>query len=153
VTTVAFKLATCANINDQDTDNVVFIDGTVKCYDSKWYGLIAVIVILCLFPLVFAAALRWKRLPHNVRVAVCSAYSESRFYWGAVTLFFRLVMSVVFATIREYPSTAALVQSFLSIAMLILLMHLRPYHYAPTYCLDVLCYGSLFMQFVLEVRA
>jgi hypothetical protein len=151
VTTVAFKLVTCAKITDQDTDNVVFIDGTVKCYDSKWYGLIAVIVILCLFPLVFVAALRWKRLPHNVRAAVCSAYSESRFYWGAVTLFFRLVMSVVFATIREYPSTAALVQSFLCVAMLILLMHLRPYHYAPTYCLDVLCYASLIVQFMLEI--
>ena len=154
VTTVAFKLVTCAKITDSNNNviwNVVFIDGTVECNDSKWKGLIAVIVLLCPFPLVFAAALRWKRLPHNVRDAVCSAYSESRFYWGAVTLFFRLVMSIVFATIREYPSTAALVQSFLSMAMLPLLTYQKPYRAASTYHLDVLCYVSLAMQFVLEV--
>ncbi len=151
VTTVAFKLVTCAKITDQVTDNVVFIDGTVKCYDSKWKGIIAVIVILCIFTLVFAAALRWKRLPHNMRAAVCSAYSESRFYWGAVTLFFRLVMSIVFATVREYPSAAALVQLFLCVAMLILLMYQKPYRTVSTYHLDVLCYASLIVQFGFEV--
>jgi hypothetical protein len=154
VTTVAFKLFTCAKITDSNNNviwNVVFIDGTVECYDSKWKGLIAVIVLLCIFPLVFAAALRWKRLPHNVRAAVCSAYSESRFYWGAVTLFFRLVMSIVFATLREFPSTAALVQLFMCVSMLTLLMYQKPYRAASTYHLDVLCYVSLAMQFVLEV--
>jgi hypothetical protein len=100
---------------------------------------------------VFAAALRWKRLPHNVRAAVCSAYSESRFYWGAVTLFFRLVMSIVFATLREFPSTAALVQLFMCVSMLTLLMYQKPYRAASTYHLDVLCYVSLVMQFALEV--
>ncbi|MEI8287396.1 MAG: hypothetical protein WCG15_08885 [Actinomycetes bacterium] len=151
VTTVVFKLITCAKITDDDSVGVVFIDGTVRCRDSKWIGLIAVVALLCLFPLVFAAALRWKQLPHSVRTAVCCAYSESRFYWGAATLFFRLVMSIMFATIREFPSTAALVQSFLCVAMLILLTYLKPYRHACTYHIDVLCYASLIMQFVLEV--
>jgi hypothetical protein len=153
VTTVAFKLATCAKITDRNENviwNVVFIDGTVECHDSKWKGLIAVIVILCLFPLEFAAALRWKLLPDAVRAAVCSAYRNERFYWGAVTLFFRLVMSIVFATI-EYPSTAAIVQLFLCVAMLILLTYQKPYHARSTHHLDVFCHGSLIMQFALEV--
>jgi len=72
VTTVVFKLITCAKITDDDSDGVVFIDGTVACKDGKWNGLIAVVALLCLFPLLFAAALRWKRLPHNVRAAVCT---------------------------------------------------------------------------------
>jgi hypothetical protein len=154
VTAVAFKLFTCAKITDSNNNaiwNVVFIDGTVECYDSKWKGLIAVIVLLCLCPLLFAAALRWKRLPQDVRAAVCSAYSESRFYWGAVTLFFRFVMSIAFATLREFPSSAALVQLFMCVSMLTLLMYQKPYRAASTYHLDVLCYVSLVMQFALEV--
>ncbi len=107
--------------------------------------------MLCLFPLMFAAALRWKRLPHNVRTAVCSEYSESRFYWGAVTLVFRLGMSIMFATIRSPSSTAAMVQWFLCVAMLVLLTYQKPYRVASTYHLDVLCYTSLIVQFGLEV--
>jgi hypothetical protein len=151
VTTVVFKLITCAKISNDPNDDVVFIDGTVKCRDGKWKGLIAVVALLCLFPLVFAAALRWKRLPHNVRAAVCSAYSQSRFYWGAVTLFFRVLMSIMFATLREFPSTAALLQSFLCVTMLILLTYLKPYRLATTHHLDVMCYATLIMQFVLEI--
>ena len=81
VTTVMFKLVTCAQITDDRSDDVVFIDGTVKCNDGKWKGLFAVVALLFLFPLMFAAALRWKRLPDTVRKAVCDEYSESRFYW------------------------------------------------------------------------
>jgi len=151
VTTVIFKLITCAQITGDSKDDVVFIDGTVKCNDDKRKGLFAVVALLCLFPLVFAAALRWKRLSHNVRTAVCSAYLESRFYWGAVTLVFRLGMSIMFAAIRASPSTAAMVKSFLCVVMLTLLTYQKPYRSAFTYHLDVLCYVSLIMQFVLEI--
>ncbi len=131
--------------------NVIFIDGTEPCYDAKWKGLVAVVVALCLFPVLFAAALRWKWLPLKIRTTVCSAYSETKYYWGAVTLAFRLVMSVVYASVREFPSIAALVQSLLCFAMLMILMHLKPYRHSFTYYFDVLCYVCLVIQFVLEV--
>jgi len=82
---------------------------------------------------------------------VCSAYSESKYYWGAVTLAFRLVMSVVYASVREFPSIAALVQLFLCVSMLVILMHLKPYRQSFTYYFDVLCYLCLITQFGLEV--
>jgi len=146
VTTITFKLITCP----KDLD-VIFIDGTEPCYDAKWKGLVAVVVILCLFPVLFAAALRWKRLPLKIQTIVCSAYSESTYYWGAVTLAFRLVMSVVYASVREFPSIAALVQTALCFAMLMMLMHLKPYRHSFTYYFDVLCHVCLAIQFVLEV--
>ena len=146
ITIIAIKLVTC-----QTDLNVIFIDGTEPCYDAKWKGLVVVVVALCLFPVLFAAALRWKRLPLKVQTTVCSAYSESKYYWGAVTLAFRLVMSVVYASVREFPSVSALVQSFLCVAMLVILMHIKPYRQSITYYFDVLCYLCLIVQFVLEV--
>jgi hypothetical protein len=146
VTTISFKLITC--LKDLD---VIFIDGTEPCYDAKWKGLVVVVFILCLFPVLFASALRWNRLPLKIRSILCSAYSESTYYWGAVTLAFRLVMSVVYASVREFPSVAALVQSLLCFAMLMMLMHLKPYRHSFTYYFDVLCYVCLVVQFILEV--
>jgi hypothetical protein len=146
VTTVVVKLITC-----QADLEVVFIDGTVPCNDRRRQGLIAVLVILCIFPLLFAAALRWKRLPPEVQTKVCSAYSSSQYYWGAVTLTFRLVMSIVYATVREFPSVSAIVLSFLCFAMLLLLTYQKPYRLASTYHFDVMCHVCLVVQFTLEV--
>ena len=148
VSTVVFKLIQCSTIAIGDsTEDVIFIDGTVKCYDERWKGLIAVVVILFLFPFLYTAALFSKRLPQNVQNAGCGAYSESCFYWGAVTLTFRLVMSIVFTTIRTIPSTAALIQCFLCVAILALLLRLKPYRRASTYIFDILCYAILIIQF------
>jgi hypothetical protein len=144
VSTVVFKLITCSKIDDS---TVVFIDGTMKCYDDKWKGLIAVVVMLCAFPFMFAAVLYFRWLPENALKAVCGAYSESRFYWGAVTLLFRLAMSIVFTTIRVIPSTAALIQCFLCVAIIMLLMHQKPYVHAATYLFDILCHAILVVQF------
>jgi hypothetical protein len=148
VATVAFKLITCSKIAIGDsTEDVVFIDGTVKCFDELWKGLCAVVVLLCLFPFLFVAALRSKRLPQNVKTSLCGAYSESRFYWSAVTLIFRLVMSIVYTTIRSTPSTAALIQSFLCVAMLVLLVCQKPYRSATTHLFDILCHAILIIQY------
>jgi hypothetical protein len=148
VSTVVFKLITCSKIDDS---TVVFIDGSMKCYDEKWKGLIAVVVMLCAFPFMFAAALYLRWLPQNVHTAVCGAYSESRFYWGAVTLLFRLAMSIVFTTVRVIPSTAALIQCFLCVAIIMSLMHQKPYVHAATYLFDILCHAILVVQFGLVV--
>jgi hypothetical protein len=148
VSTVVFKLVTCSKIViDNSNDDVVFIDGTMKCYDEKWKGLIAVVVLLCVVPFLFAAALHFRLLPQHVQMVVCSAYSESRYYWGAVTLLFRLAMSILFTTIRDTPSTAALIQCFLCVAMIMLLMHQKPYCHAATYLFEILCHAILVVQF------
>jgi hypothetical protein len=97
----------------------------------------------------FAAALRSKRFPQNVQTALCGAYSESRFYWGAITLFFRLAMSIVFATIRDFPSTAALTQCFFCSTMLVLLVYMKPHHHEPTNFFDIMCHAILTIQFAL----
>ncbi len=98
------------------------------------------------FPFLYAAALFSKRLPQNVQNAACGAYSESCFYWGAVTLIFRLVMSIVFTTIRTVPSTAALIQCLLCVAILALLLRQKPYRSASTYIFDIFCYAILIIQ-------
>jgi hypothetical protein len=43
------------------------------------------------------------------------------------------------------------VQAALCFAMLMMLMHLKPYRHSFTYYFDVLCYVCLITQFVLEV--
>jgi hypothetical protein len=148
VSTVAFKLVTCSTIAIGDSiEHVIFIDGSVKCFDERWKGLIAVVVILCVFPFLFAIALRSKWLPQKVQNAVCGAYSDSCFYWGAVTLVFRLGMSIVFTTIRSIPSSSALIQCFLCVAMLVLLVREKPYRSAYTHFFDVMCHAILVVQY------
>jgi hypothetical protein len=150
--TVVFKLITCSKIViDDSIVDVVFIDGTMKCYDETWNSLIAVVVLLCLLPLLLTAALHFRILPHNVQKAVCAAYLQSRFYWGAVTLLFRLAMSIVFTNIRDIPSTAALIQCFLCVTIIMLLMHQKPYCHAATNVFDVFCHAILVVQFGLVV--
>jgi hypothetical protein len=153
VATVVFKLVTCARITIGNTnDDVVFIDGTVKCYDGNRNGLLAVVAILCLFPFLYAAALRRGWLSQSVQMAVCGAFNkEEGIYWGVVTSIFRLVMSMIFTTIRDVPSTAALIQLFLCVAILILMMYQNPYREATTYRFDILCYAVLTIQFGLTV--
>jgi hypothetical protein len=149
VATVVFKLVTCATITIGNTTNdVVFIDGSVKCYDDNRSGLLAVAVFLCLFPFLYAAALCRGWLSQSVQRALCSAFKKEGIYWGVVTSIFRLVMSIVFATTRDFPSTAALIQSFLCVAVLILLTFQKPYRDDKyTYNFDILCYVILIFQF------
>jgi hypothetical protein len=144
VASVVFTLVQCTR------DGVVFIDGTVACYDNNWKVLIAVVVLLCLVPVAFAAALRLNKLPEDARAAVCQAYTAPMFYWGAVTLGFRLLISVTLFLQAELPNVLAFVRLFLSTCMLLLLVHLRPYVYPRTFWVDVVCYLCLIAQFGLQ---
>jgi hypothetical protein len=147
VVSIAILLITCVNINGH---NVVFIDGSVKCNDEKWRGLVAVVVLLCCFPPVLAFALRRKRLPHNVQAVLCGSFVETRFYWSAVSLFFRFFMSGVSAFSQHLPTTAATVQCVLCVAMIVILTYQKPYRYAFAYHFDVFCHFCLAIQYVLE---
>jgi hypothetical protein len=143
VASVVFTLVQCS-------DGVVFIDGTVACYDSTWKVLVAVVVLLCLVPVAFAAALRLNKLSENARAAVCQAYTTPMFYWGAVTLGFRLLISVTLFLQADLPNVLAFVRLFLSTCMLLLLVHLRPYVDPSTFWVDVVCYVCLIAQFGLQ---
>ena len=143
VASVVFSLVQCSG-------GVVFIDGTVACYDSKWKVLIAVVVLLCLVPVAFAVALRLNKLPENARATVCQAYTAPMFYWGAVTLGFRLLISVTLFLQAGLPNVLAFVRLFLSTCMLLLLVHLRPYVHPSTFWVDVVCYVCLIAQFGLQ---
>ena len=149
VTNVVFTLAECSSYRD-DADAVVFIDGTVPCRDAKWTVVVCFAALLFLVPALFAAALRLKKLPRSARDAVCGKFTETVFYWGAVTLFFRLLVSVTQFLRVEFPNLLAFVRSFLSTGAVILLVNLRPYADERAFWVDLVCYICLIVQFGLQ---
>jgi len=152
VTDVVFKLITCQDIGDNGTKRV-FIDGTNLCEGVQYSALMTVAVFLCILPLCFGAALRWKLLPTKVRTVVCCAYTDSKYYWGTVTLLFRMIMTILNTTIHGLPSVSALALSFCTVGMLMLIMLLRPYAHLRTYYMDLVCYACLVVLFGLESLA
>jgi hypothetical protein len=148
VSSVVFTLVECSSYSGRDA--VVFIDGTVPCKDAKWGVLVFVATLLFLFPVAFAAALRLKSFPSSARDAVCGKYSGPMFYWGAVTLSFRLLISAAQFLRVDYPNLMAFVRLLLSMGVLVLLMHLRPYVHERTFWVDVACYVCLIAQFGLQ---
>jgi hypothetical protein len=151
VSSVVFTLVECSSYSGPDA--VVFIDGTVPCKDDKWSALVFVAVVLLLFPAAFAAALRLKNFPPNARDAVCGKYSGPMFYWGAVTLSFRLLISVAQFLRVDYPNVMAFVRLLLSMGVFSLLLYKRPYVHARTFWVDVACYVCLIAQFGLQTFA
>jgi hypothetical protein len=147
--TVFFTLVECTSYNG-DSSGVVFIDGTIACSDGRWKGLIVVVALTSFFPVAFAAALKRSKLPDSARAAVCSAYTDPMFYWGAVTLGFRLLISATQFLRVDYPNLLAFVRSYLSLGMLILLFYSRPYKFESTFWLDVVCYMCLIAQFGMQ---
>lgn len=148
VSSVVFQLITCQEVG---AEKVVFIDGSRKCEGPLYKGLVAAAVLLSVFPAVFWALLKFNTIPKTTKAVVCSAYNDSTYYWGAVTLFFRFVMTVLFATAREFPSITALVLMICSVCMLVLMIMLRPYVEQRTYYMDIFCYICLIVQFALQV--
>jgi hypothetical protein len=151
VSSVVFTLVECSSYSGSDA--VVFIDGTVPCKDVKWGVLVFIAALLFLFPAAFAVALRLKNIPPSARDAVCGKYSGPMFYWGAVTLSFRLLISVAQFLRVDYPNLMAFVRSSLSMGVLVLLVHLRPYVHERTFWVDVACYVCLTAQFGLQTFA
>ena len=152
VANVVFTLAECSSYKDT-ANAVVFIDGTVPCKDAKWTVVVLFAALLFVFPALFAAALRLKKLPQSARDAVCGKFTEPVFYWGAVTLFFRLLVSVTQFLRVEFPNLLAFVRLFLSTGVIVLLVNLRPYVDERTFWVDVVCYVCLIAQFGLQVFA
>jgi hypothetical protein len=150
VANVVFTLAECSSYKDT-ANAVVFIDGTVPCKDAKWTVVVLFAALLFVFPALFAAALRLKKLPQSARDAVCGKFTEPVFYWGAVTLFFRLLVSVTQFLRVEFPNLLAFVRSFLSTGVIVLLVNLRPYVDERTFWVDVVCYACLIAQFGLHI--
>ena len=68
-----------------------------------------------------------------------------------MTLFFRFVATVIFATVREFPSMSALALLICSLSMLILLIILMSYAEKRTYYMDIFCNFCLVIQFALQI--
>ncbi len=151
VSNVVFTLLECSSYSGPDA--VVFIDGTVPCGDAKWSVLVFVAALLFLFPAAFAVALRLKKLPQSARDAVCSKYTEPMFYWGTVTLTFRLLISVTLFMRVDFPNLLAFLRLLLSAAIFFLLVYSRPYVRPRTFWVDVACYVCLIAQFGLQIIA
>jgi hypothetical protein len=149
VANVVFTLAECSSYRD-NTDAVVFIDGTVSCRDAKWNVVMFFAALLFLVPAMFTAALRLKKLPNSARDAVCGKFTEPAFYWGAVTLSFRLLISATQFLRVDFPNLLAFVRSFLSTGAVILLVNLRPYVDERAFWVDLVCYICLIAQFGLQ---
>lgn len=150
VTQVVFTLLQCTSYTDPDA--VVFIDGTVSCSTNR-LGLIFVATLLFLFPAAFAASLHLKKLPPIAQNAVCGRFTKPMYYWGAVSLSFRLFISVTQFLQVEFPNLLAFVRLFLSICVFFLLVNLRPYVDNRTFWVDVVCYVCLIAQFGLQIIA
>jgi hypothetical protein len=155
VVNVVFTLLECTSYSDSDdvADGVVFIDGTVPCRDAKWNGLVFVAVLLFLFPVAFAAALRMKLFPQSARDAVCGKFTRPMFHWGAVTLVFRLLVSFSLFLRVSFPNLMSVARSFLSVGMLVVVVHARPYVSTHAFWVDVACYVCLTAQFILLIIA
>jgi hypothetical protein len=151
VVSVVFTLVECSSYSGPDA--VVFIDGTVPCGDATWSALVFVAVLLFLFPAAFAVALRLKDRFQTARDTLCGKYTGQVSYWGAITLSFRLLISVVQFLRVDYPNVLAFTRSLLSMGMLILLVNLRPYVHERTFWVDVACYVCLIVQFGLQIFA
>jgi hypothetical protein len=151
IANVVFTLVECSSYSD--SDSFVFIDGTVPCKDATWHILVCVAALLFLFPVAFSATLRMKQLPPGFREAVCGKFTEPMFYWGALTLSFRLLISVTQFMRVDVPNLMFFVRSLLSIGMLFLLVYLRPYVHHRTFWVDVACYVCLIAQFCLQIFA
>jgi hypothetical protein len=148
VSSVVFQLITCRRVGD---DDVVFIDGTRKCEGREYHALIVVAALLGFMPVAFWALLKFNKIPAPAKAAVCSAYTDSRYYWVVIALLFRFIMTVVFATAREFPSVTAFALQICSVCMFGLLIWLRPYVEQRTYCMDVFCHICLIVQFALQI--
>ena len=149
VANIVFTLVECSSYSDSDA--VVFIDGTVPCRDAKWNVLVFFAALLFMFPASFAAALRLKQFPPSAREAVCGKYSGPVFYWGAVTLSFRLLISVAQFLRIDFPNLMAFARLLLSIGVFSLLLYLRPYVYTRSFWVDVACHVCLIAQFGLQI--
>ncbi len=148
VTNVVFTLVECSSYSGSDA--VVFIDGTVPCMDAKWSVLVFVAAMLLFFPAAFAATLRLKQFPLSARDSVCGKFTAPMFYWGAVTLSFRLLISVTQFMRVDVPNLMAFVRSSLSIGVFALLLYARPYAHVRTFWVDFTCYVCLIAQFGLQ---
>lgn len=148
VADVVFNLVECTSY---DNSGVVFIDGTVPCLDNNWKGLMGIVVLMCLFPVVFFVFLWQDKLPENARDVVCGNFTERMFYWEAVTLEFRLLVSVAQLLQFRYPNLLAFVRMILSMCVFILLLLLRPHISGYTFWVDVACYTCLIAQFGLRM--
>jgi hypothetical protein len=150
VSSVVFQLITCQDIGQE---KVVFIDGTKSCSGAAFNFLSFLAAMLSLAPLVIWAGLKFNRIPAHVRAVLCSPYTDDTYYWVALALLFRFVVSVLSATVRQFPSVSAMVLLFCTVCMLMLLMTHRPYVDQRTYYMDIFCYFCLIVQYMLQSLA
>jgi hypothetical protein len=150
VCSVVFQLITC---QDTGQGNVVFIDGTKSCSGAAFNGLSFAAAMLSLVPLLIWAGLKFNRIPSRVRAVLCSPYTDAAYYWVALALLFRFIVSVLSATVRQFPSVSAQMLLLCTVCMLMLLQAKRPYVDLRTYYMDIFCYFCLIVQFLLQCLA
>jgi hypothetical protein len=152
ITVIVFQLISCRNIKDDDSVvlSVVFIDGTHPCSGAAYNSLIFCAAVLFVLPFLFWALLKYNVFSVESKSYVCSAYTEKRYSWVAITLVYRFIMAVLHSSIREFPSVSAMVLSICSVCMLVLLVVMRPYRLKRVYFMDLLCYTCLIIRFMLE---
>jgi hypothetical protein len=101
----------------------------------------------------FTASLFLKKLPEIAQSVVCRAFTPPMFFWGALSLQFRLLISLLQFFNVENPQLVAFLRLCISVLMLFLVVKLRPYKSIYTFWLDVICYACLAAQFGLQVMA
>ncbi len=84
-------------------------------YFVAYQALIAVAALLSVMPVVIWVFLKFNKIPATTKAAVCSACIESRYCWVVIALLLRFLMTVVFATARDFPSVTVFVAHLLRV--------------------------------------
>jgi hypothetical protein len=151
VAAAVFKLIQCTDVDG--VGRVVYLDGARSCYyDGEWIVLLCVVIVLVIIPFVFAYLLLYSKLPISARYAICNAYTDNFFFWAAVTLSQRTLMSLV-AAFTNNPSAGHCVLLVIAMFMTLLLIQCKPYKEVATYRIDLICHICLILQLLCAILA
>jgi hypothetical protein len=145
VSSAVFKLIQCVDVDG--IGRVTYLDGARSCYDGAWIALACALIVLVLLPFIFAYLLVHSKIPLAARYAVCSAYTDSMYFWAAVALGARMFMSLA-AAFYESPAVGCSVLLLISVVMTLLLIQFKPYKKEAAYRIDLMCHLCLVLQFI-----
>jgi hypothetical protein len=148
VSAAVFKLVQCAEVKGIGT--VFFLDGSRPCYDGVWAALICAVAVLVSIPLILCYLLFYSKLPLAARYAMCNSYTEKSFFWAAVTLSSRMLMSLAAAFSKD-PTVGHCMLLLISVLMTLLLIHFQPYKQFSAHRIDLLCHVCLIVQFCCSI--
>jgi hypothetical protein len=142
------QLIQCVEV--QGVGRVFYLDSSRSCYDGVWIVLLCAMLCLVFIPIWFTYALFSSKLPIAARYAICNSYTDNMYFWAAVSLAFRMFMSISYSFI-ENSSVGHSVLLMMSVVMVVLLVHFKPYKDPIAQRVDLICHVCLIAQFCCSI--